>query len=88
MAAPERLLIPDRETGKVRPLAWGDICVLVRSVRAEGQANQAAANADGSFTLRPLPVEAQFAPVYASVADDFEARPSANFFAKDLYPKS
>jgi exodeoxyribonuclease V beta subunit len=30
MASPERLQIPDRITGRPRPLAWGDICVLVR----------------------------------------------------------
>ncbi|MDQ3002736.1 MAG: UvrD-helicase domain-containing protein [Fibrobacterota bacterium] len=30
MASPERLQIPDRTTGRLRPLAWGDICVLVR----------------------------------------------------------
>jgi enediyne biosynthesis protein E4 len=29
-------------------------------------------NGDGTFDLRPLPVEAQFAPVYAVVADDFD----------------
>jgi len=29
-------------------------------------------NGNGTFKLRPLPVEAQFAPVYASVADDFD----------------
>jgi len=27
---------------------------------------------DGSFELRPLPMEAQFAPVYASVSGDFD----------------
>src|SRR5437899_13097479 len=27
---------------------------------------------DGTFELRPLPVEAQFAPVYASLAGDFD----------------
>ena len=27
---------------------------------------------DGTFQLQPLPMEAQFAPVYASVADDFD----------------
>jgi hypothetical protein len=29
-------------------------------------------NGDGTFTLRPLPVEAQFAPVYAALAQDFD----------------
>ncbi|HJQ12878.1 MAG TPA: VCBS repeat-containing protein, partial [Gemmatimonadaceae bacterium] len=29
-------------------------------------------NGDGTFTLRPLPAEAQFAPIYASVAGDFD----------------
>ena len=29
-------------------------------------------NGDGTFTLRPLSVEAQFAPVYASLAADFD----------------
>ena len=29
-------------------------------------------NGDGTFTLRPLPVEAQFAPVYASLAADWD----------------
>src|SRR5439155_2177402 len=29
-------------------------------------------NGDGTFTLRPLPVDAQFAPVTASLADDFD----------------
>jgi hypothetical protein len=32
----------------------------------------ALSNGDGTFTLRPLPTEAQFAPVYASLADDFD----------------
>jgi hypothetical protein len=27
---------------------------------------------DGSFDLQPLPIEAQFAPVYAALADDFD----------------
>jgi hypothetical protein len=27
---------------------------------------------DGTFTLRPLPTEAQFAPIYAVLADDFD----------------
>ena len=29
-------------------------------------------NGDGTFTLKPLPAEAQFAPVYASLAGDFD----------------
>lgn len=29
-------------------------------------------NGNGTFTLRPLPAEAQFAPIYASVAGDFD----------------
>ena len=29
-------------------------------------------NVDGTFGLRPLPVEAQFAPIYAAVAGDFD----------------
>jgi hypothetical protein len=29
-------------------------------------------NGDGTFTLHQLPVEAQFAPIYASVAEDFD----------------
>jgi hypothetical protein len=29
-------------------------------------------NGDGTFTLKPLPAEAQFAPIYASVAADFD----------------
>ena len=29
-------------------------------------------NGNGSFTLQPLPIEAQFAPIYASVAGDFD----------------
>lgn len=29
-------------------------------------------NPNGTFTLRPLPIEAQFAPVYASLAEDFD----------------
>ena len=29
-------------------------------------------NGDGTFTLQPLPVEAQFAPVYAALAGDFD----------------
>lgn len=33
MAEPERLRIPDRAAGGFRPLAWGDICVLVRKSR-------------------------------------------------------
>jgi exodeoxyribonuclease V beta subunit len=33
MAEPERLRIPDKATGGFRPLAWGDICVLVRKSR-------------------------------------------------------
>jgi hypothetical protein len=29
-------------------------------------------NGDGTFTLQPLPIEAQFAPVTAVIADDFD----------------
>src|SRR5205807_1953210 len=29
-------------------------------------------NGDGTFTLQPLPAEAQFAPVYAALAGDFD----------------
>jgi enediyne biosynthesis protein E4 len=29
-------------------------------------------NGNGTFTLRPLPVEAQFAPIYATLAEDFD----------------
>jgi len=32
----------------------------------------ALSNGDGSFSLRPLPTEAQFAPIYAALADDFD----------------
>ncbi|MGH7663806.1 MAG: VCBS repeat-containing protein [Gemmatimonadaceae bacterium] len=32
----------------------------------------AVSNGDGSFELLPLPVEAQFAPIHASLADDFD----------------
>jgi hypothetical protein len=28
---------------------------------------------DGTFELRPLPIEAQFAPIYAALANDFDA---------------
>jgi enediyne biosynthesis protein E4 len=30
-------------------------------------------NGDGTFKLQPLPVEAQFAPIYAALAEDFDA---------------
>ncbi|MDB5105117.1 MAG: recB [Fibrobacteres bacterium] len=30
MEGPDRLRIPDKVTGKLRPVSWGDICVLVR----------------------------------------------------------
>ncbi len=43
-----------------------------RVLTAETFANAIALNRGGSFELRPLPVEAQFAPVYASLADDFD----------------
>ncbi len=29
-------------------------------------------NGDGTFSLRPLPIEAQFAPIYAVLVDDFD----------------
>ena len=29
-------------------------------------------NGNGTFTLQPLPIEAQFAPIYASLAGDFD----------------
>ena len=29
-------------------------------------------NGNGTFSLRPLPIEAQFAPIYAVIADDFD----------------
>lgn len=32
----------------------------------------AVSSADGKFVLRPLPLEAQFAPVYASLAEDYD----------------
>jgi hypothetical protein len=44
-----------------------------RVLRAETFANAVALNrGDGTFELRPLPTEAQFAPIYASLADDFD----------------
>jgi hypothetical protein len=30
-------------------------------------------NGNGTFTLQPMPVEAQFAPIYSSIAGDFDA---------------
>jgi len=33
MADPDRLRIPDKGTGALRPAGWGDICVLVRKAR-------------------------------------------------------
>ena len=38
------------------------------NVRDRGRLN----NGNGRFTLRPLPVEAQFAPVYSTVSEDFD----------------
>src|SRR5204862_5999959 len=29
-------------------------------------------NGDGTFRLQPLPIEAQFAPIYGSIAEDFD----------------
>jgi len=43
-----------------------------RVLEADQFANAVAINRGGSFALQPLPVEAQFAPVYASLADDFD----------------
>jgi hypothetical protein len=44
-----------------------------RVLEADTFANAIALNrGDGKFELRPLPVEAQFAPVYASLAGDFD----------------
>ena len=44
-----------------------------RVLRAETFANAVALNrGNGVFELRPLPAEAQFAPVYASLAGDFD----------------
>ncbi|MEX2157648.1 MAG: VCBS repeat-containing protein [Gemmatimonadales bacterium] len=44
-----------------------------RVLEARTFANAVALNrGDGTFELRPLPVEAQFAPVYASLAGDFD----------------
>jgi hypothetical protein len=44
-----------------------------RVLRAETFANAVALNLGrGTFELRPLPTEAQFAPVYASLAGDFD----------------
>jgi exodeoxyribonuclease V beta subunit len=37
MADPNRLGIPDKANGGFRPLAWGDICVLVRKSREKDQ---------------------------------------------------
>ena len=45
----------------------------VRVLQADQFASAIALNrGDGTFELRPLPVEAQFAPVYASLAGDFD----------------
>ena len=44
-----------------------------RVLTAETFANAIALNrGNGTFELRPLPVEAQFAPIYASLAEDFD----------------
>lgn len=44
---------------------------LVRQARVFAS-SVALADSGGTFRLQPLPVEAQFAPVYASLADDFD----------------
>ncbi|MEO7426974.1 MAG: UvrD-helicase domain-containing protein, partial [Fibrobacteria bacterium] len=44
MAAPERLGIPD-QSGGYRPLAWGDICVLVRKSKEKDQLERVLADA-------------------------------------------
>ena len=44
MAAPERLGIPDK-SGGFRPLAWGDICVLVRKSKEKDQLERVLAEA-------------------------------------------
>lgn len=49
--------------------------VLERSVRLNTKIMESCLminNANKSFTLSPLPLEAQFSPVYAIVADDFD----------------
>jgi hypothetical protein len=43
-----------------------------RVLEARTFASSVAFNRGGTFELRPLPTEAQFAPVYASLADDFD----------------
>ena len=37
MSDPDRLMVPDRGTGVLRPLSWGDICVLLKTHKEKSQ---------------------------------------------------
>jgi len=60
---------------RIEDIVPGKTLRQVPVLRAETFASAIALNqgdGGGTFTIRPLPVEAQFAPVYASLAGDFD----------------
>ena len=59
---------------RVEDIVPADVLKKVPVREAEMFASALALNrGDGSFEIRPLPVEAQFAPIYGSLAGDFDA---------------
>ena len=58
---------------RIRNIIPGNGLARARVLEADTLASVVALNrGDGTFELRPLPIEAQFAPVYASLAGDFD----------------
>jgi len=60
-------------TSRIQDIVARKALRQARVLEAEQFASMLALNrGDGTFELRPLPIEAQFAPIYASLAGDFD----------------
>src|SRR6266576_3850421 len=60
-------------TSRIQDIVASKALRQARVLEAEHFASMLALNrGDGTFELRPLPIEAQFAPIYASLAGDFD----------------
>jgi exodeoxyribonuclease V beta subunit len=79
MAAPERLLIPDKETGIRRPVSWGDICILIRKRKEKTRLERILAEAgipvqvSGRAGLYQSDAAGQYLAVLESLEDPADA---------------
>lgn len=86
MADPDRLRIPDKATGVLRPVGWGDICVLVRKAREKEYLERtlAAAGIPAQSARRAGLYQSDAALQYLAVLESLEDPSDAGKHARAL----